>query len=54
MIDLVHRVSKFDRDFFIDMIGFGAVLLLLPAMYFLARISEKKEQPGPGSFDIHL
>ena len=44
MIDLVHHVRDFDRRVFASVIRFAGVLLLLPAMYYLAYISER-DQP---------
>lgn len=40
MIDLVQHVKEVDRSVFVNAARFAGVLLLLPAMYYLAYISE--------------
>ncbi len=40
MIDLVQHVKEVDRSVFVNAARFAGVLLLLPAMYYLAYVSE--------------
>jgi hypothetical protein len=40
MIDLVQHVKELDRSVFVNVARFAGVLLLLPAMYYLACVSE--------------
>jgi hypothetical protein len=41
--DVAHHADDFERSVCMDVIRFGGVLLLLPAMYYLACISDGHE-----------